>query len=190
MSIDAMKQALEALEYIHTETTEDEDELIHAAITALRLAIEQADRIQRAEEAFAAASDGMKGEQAERQEPVVNIELSRRMAAVKVSNFYGSIIKDAEKEIERLHGLVLQHIAPPRQEKQEPVCDKDPRGCWNVRCQLGKVCKNTAPPQRQPLTDEEIGLLTTGDGWSHCDTHALALFARAIERAHGIGGGE
>jgi hypothetical protein len=43
-------------------------------------------------------------------------------------------------------------------------------------------------PQRQPLTDEEIGLLTTGNGWSHCDTHALALFARAIERAHGIGG--
>jgi hypothetical protein len=35
--------------------------------------------------------------------PLVNIELSRRMAAVKVSNFYGSIIKDAEKEIERLH---------------------------------------------------------------------------------------
>jgi glycine/D-amino acid oxidase-like deaminating enzyme len=44
--------------------------------------------------------------------------------------------------------------------------------------------------KRQPLTDEEIGLLTTGDGWSHCDTHALALFARAIERKHGIGGGE
>jgi hypothetical protein len=44
--------------------------------------------------------------------------------------------------------------------------------------------------KRQPLTDEQIGLLTTGDGWSHCDTHALALFARAIERAHGIGGGE
>ncbi len=29
----------------------------------------------------------------------------------------------------------------------EPVCDKDPQGCWNVRCQLGKKCKNT-PPQR------------------------------------------
>ena len=42
--------------------------------------------------------------------------------------------------------------------------------------------------EKGPLTDEEIGLLTTGDGWSHCDTHALALFARAIERKHGIGG--
>jgi chemotaxis protein histidine kinase CheA len=49
-------------------------------------------------------------EQAERQEPVVDIELSRRMAAVKVSNFYGSIIKDAEKEIERLHGIYAAAI--------------------------------------------------------------------------------
>jgi hypothetical protein len=30
---------------------------------------------------------------------------------------------------------------------QEPVCDKDPQGCWNVRCQLGKKCKNTTSPQ-------------------------------------------
>ena len=45
----------------------------------------------------------------------------------------------------------------------------------------------THPPQRKPLTDEEVGLLTTGDQWAHLDTPALALFARAIERAHGIG---
>ena len=44
--------------------------------------------------------------------------------------------------------------------------------------------------QRTQLTDEQIGLLTTGDGWSHLETPALALFARAVERAHGIGGGE
>ena len=54
------------------------------------------------------------------------------------------------------------------------------RGAWNALY--------TATPQRLPLTDEEIGMLTTDDGWSHCDTHALALFARAIERVHGIGG--
>lgn len=28
--------------------------------------------------------------------------------------------------------------------EQEPVCDKDPQGCWSIRCQLGKVCKNIA----------------------------------------------
>lgn len=32
------------------------------------------------------------------------------------------------------------------QPEQEPVCDKDPQGCWSVRCQLGKKCKNTSPP--------------------------------------------
>jgi hypothetical protein len=41
----------------------------------------------------------------------------------------------------------------------------------------------TSPPSRQwvGLTDEEIGLLTTGDKWSHVETPLLALFARAIE---------
>ena len=42
--IEAMKQALEALEYIHTETSQDEDELIHPAITALRQAILEAEK--------------------------------------------------------------------------------------------------------------------------------------------------
>jgi hypothetical protein len=41
----------------------------------------------------------------------------------------------------------------------EPVCEKDPQGCWNVRCQLGKKCIYTTPPaaKRQwvELTDEE-----------------------------------
>jgi hypothetical protein len=39
MSREAMKMALEALEYIHTETSAYEDELIHAAITALKQAL-------------------------------------------------------------------------------------------------------------------------------------------------------
>jgi hypothetical protein len=43
--------------------------------------------------------------------------------------------------------LVETEIEALAQPEQEPVCDKDPQGCWNVRCQLGKKCKNT-PPQR------------------------------------------
>jgi hypothetical protein len=121
-----MKQALEALESTGLAWPQ-----VKQSIAALCLAIEQA----------------------EKQEPgpLVNIELSRRMAAVKVSNFYGSIIKDAEKEIERLHGLVLQH---------------------------------TTPPQRQPLTNE-----TLWEMWVESPSDVLQ-FARIIERAHGIGGGE
>ena len=39
-----------------------------------------------------------------------------------------------------------------KQEQGEPVCDKDPRECWSIRCQLGKKCKNT------PQTKEWVGL--------------------------------
>jgi hypothetical protein len=37
----AARQALEALEYIYTETTPEEDALIHAAIVALRAALKE-----------------------------------------------------------------------------------------------------------------------------------------------------
>ena len=59
-----------------------------------------------------------------------------------------------EKEISIIEKLI-DALAQP-----EPVCDKDPQGCWNVRCQLGKKCKNT-PPQRTwvNLPDEEIKIL-------------------------------
>jgi hypothetical protein len=51
-------------------------------------------------------------------------------------------------------------------------------------------CLYTAPPQRKPLTDEELRLCFTdtntaeplSEGWS-----GLERFARALERAHGIG---
>jgi hypothetical protein len=43
---------------------------------------------------------------------------------------------------------------------QEPVCDKDPQGCWNVRCQLNKQCKNLAQPAQERqwiwLSDADI----------------------------------
>jgi hypothetical protein len=134
-------------------------------------------------------------EQAERQEPVlVNIELSRRMAAVKVSNFYGSIIRDAEKEIERLHGLVLQHITPPQRQPLAYVSGYYAGYCVIEPLNRAMVMPNgmalyTAPPQRKPLTDEQIRELA--------DTHlfyqpegyevsGIFNLARAIEAAHGI----
>ena len=38
----------------------------------------------------------------------------------------------------------------------------------------------TAPPQRKPLTEEEIGLLTTDPRFAHIETPTLAEFARAV----------
>jgi len=56
------------------------------------------------------------------------------------------------------------------EQAEKPVCDKDPRGCWSVRCQLEKKCKNTPPAaQRQwvELTDDEaralVNRVTFGD---------------------------
>ena len=47
----------------------------------------------------------------------------------------------------------------------------------------GHIAGGIHSSQRQwiGLTLEEIGLLTTYYGWSHLETPALALFARAIE---------
>jgi len=74
----------------------------------------------------------------------------------------------------------LTRLAQP---EQEPVCDKDPQGCWNVRCQLGKVCKHAAPRQWQGLTDEEINSLWDGHVVPVFGKNGInpIVFARAIE---------
>lgn len=53
-----------------------------------------------------------------------------------------------------------------KQPAQEPVCDKDPQGCWSVRCQLGKVCKNTSPQPSKPWVGLVWGELPE-DGHNH-----------------------
>jgi hypothetical protein len=70
------------------------------------------------------------------------------------------------------------------QTEQEPVCDKDPQGCWNVRCQLGKKCKNTPPAAQRTwggLTDEEIMQIWGGIIKYETSEVRIKYFARAIE---------
>lgn len=43
-----------------------------------------------------------------------------------------------------------------------------------------------ATPQTKPLSNDEIGLLTTDKRWSHIESPLLLDFARAIEERHGI----
>ena len=50
----------------------------------------------------------------------------------------------------------------------------------------GAIPLYTAPPQRKPLTEEEIGEATKNIRGIHCNI--VDEIARAIERAHGIGG--
>jgi hypothetical protein len=80
------------------------------------------------------------------------------------------------------------------QPEQEPcVHAKTPKGCYRVRCQLGDKCVDdemsfrTTPPQRKPLTDEEIFALENSiPDEVVSDRDWCIHFARAIEAAHGI----
>ena len=70
---------------------------------------------------------------------------------------------------------------PPQRTEQEPAG-------WEVGVVDGVVTRRLAPPQRKPLTDEEIDKLLGplpryADEWSMTD---FIRFARAIEAAHGI----
>jgi hypothetical protein len=62
------------------------------------------------------------------------------------------------------HESIMALYKTLAQPEQEPVCNKDPQGCWSIRCQLGKICKNTAPPRKewQGLTQEERDELLNG----------------------------
>ncbi len=86
-------------------------------------------------------------EQAEKQEPVIGTKTWYEDGKVITQNLYPSDVY--------------------KQEKQEPVCDTDPRGCWSVRCQLGNKCKNTPAPHRAwvGLTNEEIDGLVANTRW-------------------------
>ena len=149
MSIDAMKQALEALYNMVEDGDETDKRQAIAAITALHLAIEQAERVKRAEEAFAAASEEMKGEQAERQEPVAWCQLT---PSGQIAFFDG-------KPMVMVSTVGNEHHMTPLY---------------------------TAPPQRQPLTEEQVY-----EALPHRDRSEIDfVIVRAIERKHGIGGEE
>lgn len=102
---------------------------------------------------------------------------------------------------------LLRYTGTPQQEKQEPVAWMTPTGAL-YRTEDVDGCFDethiplyTAPPQRQPLTEEQIE-----DEWERHTGHSIfggdrgegrtmylspdevVEFARAIEAAHGIGG--
>ena len=60
----------------------------------------------------------------------------------------GYPLSDADKGLQKAITAIKEALAQP---EQEPVCNKDPHGCWNVRCQLGKQCKNLAQPAQEPV---------------------------------------
>ncbi len=138
MSIDAMKQAREAIEwaldFIPPESETDCECPLCAAYDALRLAIEQA----------------------ERQEPVAWREFDGE----------GGYDYRTYDDNENFRDEYIKRNGQRYASWVEPLY--------------------AAPPQRQPLTDNSIAAIATEiNGSCHYDDIQLA---RAIERAHGIGG--
>lgn len=177
--IDTMKLALEALKEMLAEfraldlpygskAYAQGNEAAHA----LRLAIEQAD----CGCADQIDCDGRCCVRAEKQEPVAWCDIHQ-------------------------HYKRCEHNTPPQRQP-----DTEPVGVMMVRVQPDgtKMCKPefyegktppphallyTAPPQRQPLTEDETMTLmhgTCGAYWA--DEAHIQRFRCAIERAHGIGG--
>ena len=82
--------------------------------------------------------------------------------------------------IDALRAALAQQAEPV----QEPV--QEPEGLdWRYTARIGYVVKPyTAPPQRQPLTQEEIDRICASLGFAAISP---AEIVRAVERAHGIG---
>ena len=116
------------------------------------------------------------------QEPEFNFDLERMKAAIE------SPISD----------VTVDDLA--KQVKQEPVAWKviDGTNGEYMFSRVKPMERNykfdvviplyTSPPTREPLSDAQIAELW-GDKHSG-KTHMVKNFARAIEKAHGIGGGE
>ena len=75
-------------------------------------------------------------------------------------------------------------VTPPQRTEQEPVAWWNDTGTYIDLNVSGRGAPlYTAPPQRKPLTDEQIESLLMN--WPE-DGIAFFEFARAIEAAHGI----
>ena len=88
---------------------------------------------------------------------------------------------------------IKELLAQPEQTEQEPVAwmqdDIELYVLEEKDIVRGYVIPlYTAPPKQEPLSDEEIAILW-GDKYSG-KTFMVRNFARAIEKAHGIGGVE
>jgi len=92
----------------------------------------------------------------------------------------------------------VQEALAEQPAQQEPVACPDGRQCkhgaWCTETYCQEHCEFRAPPQRKPLTDEEIwdevkaADLDWQTGWSLDEdaSNRYITFARAIEAAHGI----
>jgi len=96
-----------------------------------------------------------------------------------------------QKQLQAITAIksVKEALAKPEQEPVAWMNDSTPSGIFARHMEGAKnfgctIPLYTTPPQRKPLTDEEVNKLVDDEDWYN-DPHG---FARAIEAAHGIKG--
>lgn len=130
-------------------------------------------------------------EQAEKQEPVAwknaAMRLGEELSSVGPEGYY-------DMTAEQWLSWAMDQRPTGKQSLQvEPVAWMADNGTLINACTDPHLFTPlyTAPPQRQPLTEEEMLEILVGiDAETKRLPPGIKAFARAIERAHGIGGGE
>jgi hypothetical protein len=198
--IDAMKQALEALQGLIKKTS---GQSIYSFMeTERRIAMSACVFIKEALAEHAMRETQRLGQEIE-QEPV-----AWRNAAIRVGEDLSSVGPDgyydmtAQQWLDWALSVVTVHAPPPQRTEQEPssvqqayamaqVCLDlhDALGCkWgdNVYLAIDQLKAAAHTQQRKPLTDEQIAEVYAGIGGLDCYLNFYYSFARAIEAAHGI----
>ena len=110
-----------------------------------------------------------------------------------------SNVEPLQRHSDLIVGEIKELLAQPEQTEQEPVATKlqsHQFTAFHVSADDFKKLQKlptgtkiyTAPPKREPLSDEAIAKLW-GESYSGT-TQRVRNFARAIEQQHGIGGGK
>ena len=81
--------------------------------------------------------------------------LERSVATCFDQRSHDEVMGRPEHFVNRAITAIKEALAQP---EQEPVCDKDPQGCWNVRCQLGNKCRNTSLQPKEPEQEPDEGV--------------------------------
>ena len=95
--------------------------------------------------------------------------------------------------VRMIHSKTSPRAAPQPQDEPVAFAFRHSDGSWHdiseTEHSAGMTALYTHPAQqRQPLTDEEIRAIAKAGGWD--GSYQSLKFARAVERAHGIGGRE
>jgi len=177
----ALELALEALQVATTPLAKDRQEVLRA-ITAIKEALAQPEQPKvRTGDCLlvgVCASEGHK------------IQVKQEPWRESASDYERGVIDGRQMQAQSSVDKAVNRMAQPEQEPVATLDDLEQEIYENTRQFVSRDVMEwmlkryyTTPPQRKPLTDEEIGAILEG---VNAYGTRLYTFARAIEAAHGI----